>query len=76
MRDSKYREARDYFDLLTDLLNDVKLLGLTNREYRDVETYLLKDIESTFLDTDYLRQILFNDPGLRDDQSILPDDSK
>lgn len=76
LRDPKYREVRDYFDLLNILLNDVKLLGLTSREYRDVETYLLKDIESTFLDTDYLRQLIFNDPGLRDDQSMLPDDSK
>ncbi|MCH7571506.1 MAG: hypothetical protein IH891_01180, partial [Planctomycetes bacterium] len=76
LRDPKYQEAREYFDLLTSLLNDVKLLGLTRREYRDVETYLLKDIESTFLDTDYLRQILFTDPGLPDDESTLPDDSK
>ena len=53
-----------------------KVLGLTSREYRDLETYILKDIESAFLNTDYLRQILFTDPGLPDDESSLPDDSK
>ena len=76
LRDPKYQEVQEYFDLLTNLLIEAKLLGLTSREYRDLETYILKDIESTFLNTDYLRQILFTDPGMPDDESSLPDDSK
>jgi len=68
LRDARYQDARLYFEQLDDLFADIRLLGLTKREYQNVENTLLRDIESTFIDVDFLRQMLTHEESMPADE--------